>query len=236
MNQVSLTLREGEIVGLIGPNGAGKSTTIGGILGLLPITSGTLQFESWTLGQGDEIPAEMKRRLAFIPEQPMYYGDLTLKEHFDWKLRLWGESGQDSVQARLDALVQQFQLQPHLDKFPHQCSKGTLQKLMIVSAFMFSFDVLIIDEPFIGLDVLAIRQLRILIESARRDGASILVSTHVLDSAEKMCQRFVFMMDGSVFASGSLNDLRQTQASFGPDISLEDLFISLLEERRGSVD
>lgn len=248
VNQISFSLPEGTIVGLIGPNGAGKSTTIGGILGLVPITSGAIHFDKWDVRCGEEIPPAMKRRLAFIPEQPMFYSDLTLMEHFDWKLRLWGMTGDEFIRSRLDTLINRFQLTPHLNKFPHQCSKGTLQKLMIVAAFLFPFDVLIIDEPFIGLDVLAIRELRTLVESARNDGAGVLLSTHVLDSAEKMCDSFVFMMDGTVFAAGTLADLRQMHDSLGgpasagsPEgingtASLEDMFISLFEMRRRSLE
>ncbi|ADG05024.1 ABC transporter related protein [Kyrpidia tusciae DSM 2912] len=224
-------IRAGEILGLIGPNGAGKSTLIGGLLGYYPIRSGTVTFREWTFGAGRDMPFEVKQRLAYIPEQPMTYADLTLAEHLEWKMRLWElSSAQDEVvRDRLATLIQRFQLEPHLAKFPHQCSKGTLQKLMVVSAFMFPFDVLLVDEPFIGLDVIAIRQLRELFESARQGGAAILISTHVLDSAERMCQRFGFMVDGEVFAVGSLAELRAVHGDDGA--TLEDLFIALVQKR-----
>ncbi|HHY66588.1 MAG TPA: ABC transporter ATP-binding protein [Alicyclobacillus sp.] len=224
-------IRAGEILGLIGPNGAGKSTLIGGLLGYYPISGGTVNFREWTFGAGKDIPFEVKQRWAYIPEQPMYYADLTLAEHLEWKMRLreMSSAQDEAVRDRLATLIQRFQLEPHLAKFPHQCSKGTLQKLMVVSAFMFPFDVLLVDEPFIGLDVIAIRQLRELFESARQGGAAILISTHVLDSAERMCRRFGFMADGEVFAVGSLAELR---AVHGDDTAtLEDLFIAFLHKR-----
>jgi ABC-2 type transport system ATP-binding protein len=231
---VSFDIHAGEILGLIGPNGAGKSTTIGGLLGYYPVTGGQMAFrgQPYTFGDGKEIPFEVKRKFAYIPEQPVYYADLTLAEHLEWKMRLWELAGGSdaAVHARMEDLVHQLQLEPHLSKFPHQCSKGTLQKLMVVSAFLFPFDVLIVDEPFIGLDVIAIRQVREWIERARLDGAAVLLSTHVLDSAERMCQRFAFMMDGEVFAAGSLEELRAAQGNAAA--SLEDLFIALFHARR----
>ncbi|MCL6548966.1 MAG: ABC transporter ATP-binding protein, partial [Alicyclobacillus sp.] len=174
---VSLTLHRGEILGLIGPNGAGKSTTIGGLLGLTPVAAGclTLGDQSYVLA-GSEVPYAVRRRMAYIPEQPLVYADMTLREHLEWKRRLWQATLSDLRRAneRLEELIERLQLGPHLDKFPHQCSKGTLQKLMVVSAFLFPFDVLLVDEPFIGLDVLAIRQVREWLLSARAEGAAVL--------------------------------------------------------------
>lgn len=233
VKDVSFSLQEGEILGLIGPNGAGKSSTIGGLLGLYPLTRGEISFEGHRRAPNESFPPEILRRFAYIPKQPMYYNDLTLEEHFEWKWRLWGESTA-AGQTRLAPLVDQFQLAPHLDKYPHQCSKGTLQKLMIVSAFLFAFDVLIIDEPFIGLDVLSIRQLRELIYAARGNGAAILTSTHVLDAAERMCQRFLFMLGGEIRANGSLTELRNLQQQ--PDASLEDLFVGIYQTFSGRVE
>ena len=226
---ISLELRRGEILGLIGPSGAGKSTTIAGLLGLTPMSGGWITFKEWTADAKHPMPVEMKREFAYIPEQPMYYSDLTLMEHLEWKLRLWEYGHDDALRARMESLIRRFQLRTHMDKFPHQCSKGTLQKLMVVAAFLFPFEVLIVDEPFIGLDVIAIREIRNLIASARDDGAAVLVSTHVLDSAERMCQRFVFVMDGQVFAQGSLEELRAMRPEDN-DASLEDLFINLFQE------
>ncbi|GGJ04881.1 ABC transporter ATP-binding protein [Alicyclobacillus cellulosilyticus] len=236
VRDVSLTLHGGEILGLIGPNGAGKSTTIGGLVGLFPVASGSLTFqgEAWDL-QGHEVPFRVRQQLAYIPEQPMYYADMTLAEHIEWKRRLWSAGRRDAPfeQRRLQELLARLNLTPHMDKFPHQCSKGTLQKLMVVLAFLFPFSVLVVDEPFIGLDVLAIRQVRALLASARDGGAAVLVSTHVLDSAERFCDRFAFMMDGMVFAQGTLADLRTAAAS--ADGSLEEVFIRLYHHRQQEV-
>jgi ABC-2 type transport system ATP-binding protein len=252
---VSFHLCRGEIVGLIGPNGAGKSTTIGGILGLYPWQEGSLTIGDSTLRAGDEWPPGMRRQIAYIPEQPMWYEDLTLAEHLEWKRRLWEfahaqenhrveadtvdvkmtwrERG-ESIAARLGRLIERFQLEPHMDKFPHQCSKGTLQKLMVVSAFLFPFRVLLVDEPFIGLDVTAIRRLKEEIAAAKEAGAAVLLSTHVLDSAERLCDRFLFVEDGRVLTQGTLADLRQRYDM--PDATLEDLFVAVLETKGALAD
>jgi ABC-2 type transport system ATP-binding protein len=226
VDDVSFVVPRGEVLGLIGPNGAGKSSTIGGLLGFYPLSSGAIQFQKWTTTKDQPMPIEMKKRIAYIPEQPMYYPDLTLAEHFEWKLRLWRDIDGVEVRKRLTQLCSRFQLDSHLDKFPHQCSKGTLQKMMVISAFLFPFDVLVVDEPFIGLDVIAIREIRQMIEDARLGGAAVLVSTHVLDSAERMCQRFAFMAQGQVFAFGTLAELQSLSQE--TQNSLEDLFLYLL--------
>jgi ABC-2 type transport system ATP-binding protein len=238
VQDISLELKSGEILGLIGPNGAGKSTTIGGLLGFYPIAAGTVRMGDWVAEKGVDVPTEMKQRMAYIPEQPLYYPDLTLREHLEWKTRLWQSAGVAADQSRLDDLVESFQLSRHLEKFPHQCSKGTLQKLMVVSAFLFPFDVLIVDEPFVGLDVIAIRELKQRIEQARSEGAAVLISTHVLDSAERMCQRFSFLMDGRVFAQGTLEELRGRVTARDPALeahnsTLEELFTWMFAESRG---
>lgn len=230
VKDLSFSVDAGEIVGLIGPNGAGKSSAIGGILGFDPIHKGTIQVQEYAVNNKSSLSAEAKSRIAYIPEQPMYYSDLTLMEHFEWKQRLWRTYRRDATSKTLPALIQEFNLEPHLKKFPHQCSKGTLQKLMVVSALMFPFDILVIDEPFIGLDILAIRQLKLHIEAARAAGAAVLISTHVLDAAEKMCSKFVLLYEGSMFAQGNLKELMTLAESNDPN--LENLFVALVSNRQ----
>ncbi|MBX5437077.1 MAG: ABC transporter ATP-binding protein [Alicyclobacillaceae bacterium] len=243
VHSASLALFRGEMTGLIGPNGAGKSTIIGGILGHHPLRAGSVEVDGTSYGPGEELPPSVRRRFAYVPEQPVYYSDLTLAEHLEWQRRVWvqagsgrtsrverggaipasagdpagtapGGTGPDGGRAlagplwTVEELVRRFDLAAHLTKFPHQCSKGTLQKWMLVSALMFPFDILIADEPFIGLDVFAIRTVRELLREAREAGAAVLLSTHVLDFAERMCQRFAFVLDGEVFAAGTLAELQ----------------------------
>lgn len=177
---------------------------------------------------------EVKAQVAHIPEQPMYYPDLTLLEHLHWKKRLWHRYQQDDITPVMTRLIDAFELSPHLHKFPHQCSKGTLQKLMVVSAFMTPFQLLVIDEPFIGLDIVSIRRLKEQIAEARAGGAAILLSTHVLDAAEKMCSHFVLLHEGRTVRSGSLAELKQQAAQYtgSEDANLEDLFVDLVQMQR----
>jgi ABC-2 type transport system ATP-binding protein len=233
VRDVNLELHSGEMVGLIGPNGAGKSTTLSGLLGIAP-AEGVLVVDGreWDLGH-QEVPYEVRRKIAYIPEQPLYYADMTLAEHVEWKRRLWQLGGLDhdaAIRARAQELVDRLALAQHMHKYPHECSKGTLQKLMVLLAVLFPFDVLVVDEPFIGLDVVAIHEVRTLLAAARDAGAAVLLSTHVLDWAERLCNRFVLMVNGEILAQGTLAELRS--ACGLPDASLEDVFMQIYRDRR----
>lgn len=231
MRDVSITLESGRMLGLIGPNGAGKSTIIGGLLGLVPC-EGTLEVNGELRDlRHDGVPPALRRHMAYVPEQPLYYADLTLREHVEWKQRLWRMTDVETsrVQDRVEVLVKRLSLEPHLDKFPHECSKGTLQKLMVVLALAFPFDVLVVDEPFIGLDILSIREVRSLLAEARDGGAAVLLSTHVLDWAERLCDDYLLLMDGRVLLAGTLEEMREKVGSDGA--SLEEIFLALHKRR-----
>mgnify|MGYP003583680408 FL=1 len=134
----------------------------------------------------------------------------------------------DAAFERAEKLLKLFRLEEKLEWFPVHFSKGMKQKVMIICAFMVQPSLLIVDEPFLGLDPVAIQDLIDLIEEKKKRGTSILMSTHVLDSAEKMCDRFVILHQGQVLADGHLDQLRQ---SFGqPNASLNDIYLSLTQK------
>lgn len=227
LHDVSFTVGTGELVGLIGLNGAGKSTTIKEILGLLPLYQGQITLDGSSLVNNQE---EYRKKIGFIPETPSLYEELTLKEHLevvamaydlDWKLAF----------SRVERLLQIFRLEDRLDWFPVQFSKGMKQKVMIICAFMVSPHLLILDEPFLGLDPLAIADLLTLLKEEKAKGTAILMSTHVLDSAERLCDRFVILHQGKVRAQG---DLLSLQAEFGQEgASLNDIYLGLTREGAG---
>ncbi|MGT2775790.1 ABC transporter ATP-binding protein [Streptococcus hyovaginalis] len=222
LKDISFEVASGEVVGLIGLNGAGKSTTINEIIGLLQPYQGTITLEGQQLL---EDPQTYRRKIGYIPETPILYGELTLREHLQTVALAYGLEDYDSLQ---DKLLKLFRLEDKLDWYPVNFSKGMKQKVMIIAALLIEPSLLIVDEPFLGLDPLAIRDLTQLIQEEKEKGTAILMSTHVLDSAEKMCDRFVILHHGQVLASGSLVELRQ---HFNlSTASLSDIYMQLTQE------
>ncbi|HFI0055999.1 ABC transporter ATP-binding protein [Streptococcus suis] len=224
LHDVDFKVRDGELVGLIGLNGAGKSTTIKEIIGLLSPYKGEILID----GQGiNEDMATYRKKIGFIPETPSLYEELTLKEHIELVMMAYDLEA-ESAWSRVQELLAIFRLEDRLDWFPMNFSKGMKQKVMIICALMVEPSLLIVDEPFLGLDPIAIADLINLLNQAKAQGSSILMSTHVLDSAEKMCDRFVILHKGRVKATGNLTDLRQEFAM--QDASLNEIYLSLTQE------
>ncbi|WP_077619126.1 ABC transporter ATP-binding protein [Bacillus sinesaloumensis] len=194
VENLSFSINRGEIVGLIGPNGAGKSTTIKTILGLLENTNSKIDFIN-------------NHTYAYIPERPVFYDELTLWEHLDLAA---GVMEIDEVQfnERAMRLVRLFHMENVIHKLPSTFSKGMQQKVMLITAFLIKPDIYIIDEPFVGLDPMAMQDFLTLIELEKQRGAGILMSTHVLDTAEKVCDRFLLVTNGKLRAEGTLEEIR----------------------------
>ncbi|WP_251548029.1 ABC transporter ATP-binding protein [Limosilactobacillus caecicola] len=221
LHKVSFTVEPGELVGLIGLNGAGKSTTINHLIGLLRPFSGTIILNDHDL-QND--PVAYKQQIAYVPETPILYDELTLREHIEVTIKAY-QLDHDAAWQRATALLKTFRLDNKLDWFPADFSKGMKQKVMIVCAFMTDAQLFIVDEPFYGLDPLAVQDLLQLIEQKKQAGASILMSTHVLDTAEKYCDRFVLLNDGRVKFTGTLDEMRQ--ANDDPNASLNEIYLNI---------
>ena len=224
LKDVSFTVESGKLVGLIGLNGAGKSTTINEIIGLLTPYSGEINIDGLTLRTN---PREYRQQIGYIPETPSLYEELTLREHIETVAMAYGIE-QEQAFERVEPLLKMFRLDQKLDWFPVHFSKGMKQKVMIICAFVVDPSLFIVDEPFLGLDPLAILDLIQLLDEEKKKGKSILMSTHVLDSAEKMCDSFVILHKGQVRAKGDLPQLRQ--AFDMPEASLNDIYLALTKE------
>jgi len=224
---VKLTVNAGERVGLLGPNGAGKSTIMKGLLGQLPHWKGRICWHGRESDGGEGV--DMSVRSAYIPEQPILYERMTLWEH----LVLAAASGglaEPLFRERADKLLKRFRLYDARHEYPVRFSKGMQQKVMLIVGFLFEPELFLVDEPFIGLDPGAVMELLQALEEERARGAAVLMTTHVLDSAERLCDRFVLVNDGAVAAAGSLNDIREA-AGCGPDAPLFDCFCKLTERQ-----
>lgn len=204
INDINLEIRPGEALGLIGLNGAGKSTTIKHILGLLRPQKGKISLNGVELIRQ---PTQFKRQVAYIPEMPVLYEELTLKEHLDLTIMSY-HLDKEKAWTKGHELLQMFRLDDKLDWMPVHFSKGMKQKVMIVTAFLADTQLLVIDEPFTGLDPLAVSNLIDLIKRAVDNGKMILMSTHILADAEQAISNYAVLNNGSIEIIGSLKEIR----------------------------
>ncbi|KRO16674.1 ABC transporter ATP-binding protein [Lacticaseibacillus saniviri] len=222
IKDLSFEVPAGQVVGLIGLNGAGKSTTIKHLIGLLKPQAGTVSLNDAPLGSN-----EYRQQLAYVPETPVLYPELTLKEHIDLTIMAY-QLDKKTAWATANEMLKTFRLDNKLDWFPDNFSKGMKQKVMIVTAFMTNADLFIIDEPFTGLDPLGIHDLLDIVQRKRDAGASILMSTHILATAQQYADQFVLLNNGTVRANGSLAELKQ---QFGmSEANLDDIYLAMTKE------
>lgn len=225
LNDISFRVKPGEILGLIGPNGAGKTTIIKSILGIVPPSNGTIKILQYDI---KENPLEFKRRVAYVPEVPLLYDEMTLLEHLEFTAMSHGLD-KENFEKRMKELLKLFRLEDKLHYFPNSFSKGMKQKVMVICAFLYDPIVYIIDEPFMGLDPRATMDFIDLIKLKKEEGKGILMSTHILDTAEKVCDRFILVNCGQIEAVGIMEELRQ----YGniKDGSLADVYDKLVGDK-----
>lgn len=224
VDNLSFGVGDGEIVGLLGPNGAGKTTILRCVTGIVQMTEGTVEIDGIDLAKNEE---EVKRRIAFVPEVPTPYELLTVLEHLRFIAMAY--QTMDRFEERADALMRRFDLYEKRNDLVLSLSKGMKQKLAIACAFIHDAKVILLDEPLIGIDPKGARELKDMISETRNGGGSILISTHMLDTAEHLCDRIIILRQGLVLAEGTLAELHQ-RAKMGDDASLEDVFLTLTEE------
>ena len=217
---LSFVVRPGEIVGLLGPNGAGKTTSLRCIASILQPTQGRILINGYDLAHQT---LEAKGALAYVPEVPNPYEMLTVMEHVRFIAAAF-RAEEQLVHA--EDLLRRMDLWEKRNDLAATLSKGMRQKLACVCAFIHRPKVLCLDEPMIGLDPKGARELKNLLGERRREGDAILVSTHMLDTAERLCDRVIIMNHGQVLIEGSMAELHaRTQMS--ADTTLEDVFLSL---------
>ena len=227
---MNFEINDRELVGLIGRNGAGNSTTIQRTIGLLTPYSGLIELDGMTLLQ--DLYA-YRKKIGFIPETPSLYEELTLREHLEVTALAYGIP-EDVAMARAQKLLETFRLSDKLEWFPINFSKGMKQKVMIICAFLIEPSLYIIDEPFMGLDPLAIQDLIDLMLEMKKNGSSILMSTHILSTAEKFCDKFVVLHEGRVIAFGTMDELRQ---HFGNEsASLDENYFALTQQAKACAE
>lgn len=216
VDRLSLSVHPGEIFGFLGPNGAGKTTTIRIIAGLSLPTSGVVMVHGIDVAT-DAISA--KAVMGYVPDRPYLYEKLTGRELLQFVANLYDKEWRD-CEARALELLRYFELHDWIDARIENLSHGMKQKLVIISALVHDPSVLVIDEPMVGLDALAQRQVRRLFRRLADERKTVFLTTHTLSIAEAVCDRVAILNRGTVIATGRTDELRQERA-------LEDVFLSL---------
>lgn len=220
VNNLDLEIRSGEIFGFLGPNGAGKTTTIRMLTGLLEPSVG----RAFICGH-DVVKksAQAKALLAYVPDQPKLYGKLTAREFLALMADLY-RMPREVSQQRGNQLLAMFGLEDRADELLEGYSHGMRQKVVLASALIHQPRVLLMDEPTVGLDPASARLLKDVLQELARQGATVFVSTHILEIAERLCHRVGILKEGRLIAQGSPEELRR---QVGHSDSLEDIFLEL---------
>jgi ABC-2 type transport system ATP-binding protein len=224
VNELTLDVREGEIYGLLGPNGAGKSTTIKMIMGLLDPDSGHASV--FGIDSTDN-PVEVKRMVGYVPEEQQLYDSLTPRELFDFVASI-RQLPSDKASKRAKEFARALDFNKHYDKMIVTLSQGNKQKTMLIAALLHAPKLLILDEPFSGLDVRSAKIMKDIVGIHTENGGSVLLSTHVMEVAQGLCDRVGIIDEGILVAEGTLDELRSKAHKDGA--TLESLFLKLTEQ------
>lgn len=217
VDQLDFFLHSGEVVGLLGPNGAGKSTLIKCIVGLLRPSSGEIRINGHIRGS-----RAARKTSAYVPEIPQLYGMLSVWQHLQfitsaYEVEHWEE--------KAELLLKMFEIWDKKDEFVKTLSKGMRQKLSLCCGVVSNAQMLFMDEPMVGLDPKAIKNLKDLIQKLKDEGKTLFISTHLLDPIESICNRVIVLKKGRIIAEGSLEDLRHQLGD--EHASLEEVFLEV---------
>ncbi len=220
VRELSFAVQPGDVLGLVGPNGAGKTTTLRALAGILQPTSGNIRIGGIDLSAE---PVAAKAQLAFIPDEPHLFDYLTVTEHLQFVARLYGVR---DAEPRIAALLEELELTAKKESLPTELSRGMRQKLAIACGLLHQPSALLLDEPLTGLDPVGIRRMKETISARAREGAAVILSSHLLHLVEELCTRILVIRRGEMVAFGSIADIVASRPEFGGK-SLEEMFIAL---------
>lgn len=222
VSELTLRIEPGELFGFLGPNGAGKTTTIRMLVGLLRPTSGTTRVAGYDVQQQ---PMQAKRAIGYVPQAPLLYEKLTGREYLRFIGGLYGLEDDES-DKRIERLLSLIDLSDKADAVIKGYSGGMRQKLSVCSALLHEPRVLVLDEPLSGLDPYSARRIKDVMRELCNQGATVFMSTHILEIAERVCDRIGILHQGRLIACGTMSELRATLQS-SAKTTLEDLFLQL---------
>jgi len=221
VDYIDLDVKYGEILGILGPNGSGKTTTLKMILGLIKPDSGSVN----VLGiNTKDDPVAVKRQVGYVPETPRLYEFLTGLEYLDFIADIYGLSVSEK-EARIKEYLVALELEGREGDMISSYSQGMKQKTALISAFLHKPKLLLLDEPLSGLDPRSARIVKDLLRKLTAQGITTIMSTHILEIAQAMCDRIAIMYEGKLLALGTMKELRQKARLPGSD--LEDIFLKL---------
>jgi ABC-2 type transport system ATP-binding protein len=219
VRKLSLTVRPGEVLGLVGPNGAGKTTTLRCLAGIIPPTSGSVRVAGHDLASD---PVGAKRALAFFPDEPRLFDYLTVRQHLNFVARIYGVA---DYEERAKPLLEELELAEKADVLPGELSRGMKQKLVIACGLLHSPSVMFFDEPLTGLDPLGIRRMKDSIVRRAREGAAIILSSHLLHLLQEVCTNVLILKKGEKVADGTIAQVEAQFSNGEANVSLEEIFI-----------
>jgi ABC-2 type transport system ATP-binding protein len=223
VDRLDLTIRAGEFYALLGPNGAGKTTTLRMVVGLLRPDEGAI-----SVFGGDALadPIAAKRQVAWVSDEPMIYDKLTPFEYLEFVAGLWGIDAATAGKTARE-LMDWLGLAPHADERCERFSRGMRQKVALAGALVHDPRLIILDEPLTGLDAGTARQVKDVLQARVRAGGTVIMTTHILEVAERMAERIGVLSSGRLIAEGTLAELSMRAGRGG---SLEDVFLTLVAE------
>lgn len=230
VDQLNLEVPQGMFYALLGPNGAGKTTLLRMVTGLLQPDEGVIEVFGQDIAQD---PVSAKKVIAWVPDEPMVYDRLTPLEYLEFVAGLWQVPAQEA-KARAHALLDLLGLEKHANQRCGNFSKGMLQKVALAGALIHDPRLIILDEPLTGLDAAAARLVKDVLLERVRDGATVIMTTHILEVAERMAERIGVISNGHLIAEGSMSELQDLVArrseigSPNTPKNLEDLFLELV--------
>ena len=224
VDNLSLSIPAGQIFGFIGPNGAGKTTTIRMMGGIIAPSSGFVTICGINMLKQ---PEKAKGKIGFLPDRPYLYEKITALEFLRFTAELYGADG-DGFLGRAETKLKMFSLWDWSDDLIESFSHGMKQRLIMAAALLHEPEVIIVDEPMVGLDPVAIKMVKSLFKRLASEGVTIFMSTHTLQVAEDLCDRIGIIHRGSLLATGTMEDLKQ--AARLKEAALEDVFIALTQK------
>jgi ABC-2 type transport system ATP-binding protein len=228
VKDLGFSVRAGEVMGLVGPNGAGKTTTLRCISGIIPATLGSARLCGIDVAVD---PVGAKRQMAFIPDEPRLFEYLTVAQHLNFVARLYGLG---DYQERAQSILAELEMGDKQQLLPAELSRGMKQKLAIACGLLHQPRVVIFDEPMTGLDPVGMRRMKAVMRRLARDGAAIILSSHMLGLVEEVCTHLLILKDGEKMADGTVAEVRARFAD-SESSSLEDVFFRATGESESSL-